>query len=107
MPATTIVSWTRRPSPHVCARCSCAATGRAEAWVGPSSTPARTLPATKEFTGFVLGATLPGVPLYQAFGFREIERFTLTMPDGVSIECVSMERAIDRSSAAGEPEASR
>lgn len=46
------------------------------------------------FTRFVLGATLPGVPLYTAFGFREIERFTLTMPDGVSIECVSMERAI-------------
>jgi GNAT superfamily N-acetyltransferase len=55
------------------------------------------------FTRFVLGATLPGVPLYQAFGFRETERFTLTMPDGVSIECVSMERAIDRSPAAGEP----
>ena len=30
-----------------------------------------------------LGATLPGRPLYRAFGFREIERFTVTMPDGV------------------------
>jgi hypothetical protein len=29
-----------------------------------------------------LGATLPGVPLYRAFGFNEIEPFVLTMPDG-------------------------
>ena len=39
-------------------------------------------------------ATLPGEPLYRAFGFREIERFTLTMPDGVSVEGVEMERPI-------------
>ena len=42
-----------------------------------------------------LGATLPGVPLYRAFGFEEIERFVLTMPDGVRIEGVLMERPID------------
>ncbi len=46
------------------------------------------------FTRLVLGATLPGEPLYRAFGFREVERFTLTMPDGVAIECVSMERPV-------------
>lgn len=46
------------------------------------------------FKKFVLGATLPGVPLYRAFGFQEIERFTVTMPDGVSIEAVAMERPI-------------
>jgi GNAT superfamily N-acetyltransferase len=46
------------------------------------------------FKRFVLGATLPGVPLYEAFGFRPIERFPVTMPDGVSVECVSMERPI-------------
>jgi hypothetical protein len=41
-----------------------------------------------------LGATLPGVPLYRAFGFQEIEPFMLTMPDGVRIEAVRMERQI-------------
>ena len=46
------------------------------------------------FTDFVLGATLPGEPLYRAFGFREVERFRVTMPDGVSVECVGMERPI-------------
>jgi hypothetical protein len=40
-------------------------------------------------------ATLPGEPLYRAFGFREIERFTVTMPDGVSVEAVAMERPIE------------
>jgi hypothetical protein len=38
-----------------------------------------------------LGATLPDVPLYRAFGFEEIERFMVTMPDGVQIEAVRME----------------
>jgi GNAT superfamily N-acetyltransferase len=46
------------------------------------------------FERLVLGATLPGEPLYRAFGFREVERFTLTMPDGVSVEAVAMERAV-------------
>jgi GNAT superfamily N-acetyltransferase len=46
------------------------------------------------FTRLVLGATLPGEPLYRAFGFREVERFTVTMPDGVSVECVAMERPV-------------
>jgi GNAT superfamily N-acetyltransferase len=46
------------------------------------------------FRRFVLGATLPGVPLYRAFGFTDVERFMVTMPDGVSVECTSMERAI-------------
>ncbi len=42
-----------------------------------------------------LGATLPGVPLYRSFGFVEIEPFVVTMPDGVGIEAVAMERPID------------
>jgi GNAT superfamily N-acetyltransferase len=46
------------------------------------------------FTRLALGATLPGVPLYRAFGFEELERFMVTMPDGVSAECVAMERPI-------------
>ena len=47
------------------------------------------------FKNLALGATLPGVPLYRAFGFREIERFTVTMPDGVSVEAVAMERPVE------------
>jgi len=46
------------------------------------------------FRELVLGATLPGVPLYRAFGFEEVERFTVTMPDGVSVPAVAMRRAI-------------
>jgi GNAT superfamily N-acetyltransferase len=46
------------------------------------------------FGKLVLGATLPGEPLYRAFGFRETERFALTMPDGISVACVAMERPI-------------
>jgi GNAT superfamily N-acetyltransferase len=49
------------------------------------------------FKNLVLGATLPGEPLYRSFGFREVERFTVTMPDGVSIECIAMARPIERS----------
>jgi hypothetical protein len=49
----------------------------------------------------VLGATLPGVPLYRAYGFREIERFTVTMPDGVSVEAVAMGRPIALSGSPG------
>ncbi len=41
-----------------------------------------------------LGATLPGVPLYRAFGFREVEQFELVMPDGVVIEGVLMDRDV-------------
>jgi ketosteroid isomerase-like protein/GNAT superfamily N-acetyltransferase len=47
------------------------------------------------FKSLVLGATLPGEPLYRAFGFREVERFTLTMPDGVSLDAVGMERRVE------------
>jgi len=39
-----------------------------------------------------LMATLPGVPLYRAFGFREIERVQITMPDGVTIAGVVMDQ---------------
>jgi len=46
------------------------------------------------FRTLALMATLPGEPLYRAFGFREIDRVTVTMPDGVAIDCVAMERPI-------------
>ncbi len=42
-----------------------------------------------------LMATLAGVPLYRSFGFEELEHAILTMPDGVKIEAVAMERPID------------
>jgi GNAT superfamily N-acetyltransferase len=42
-----------------------------------------------------LGATLPGVALYRAFGFRDVEPFVVTMPDGVTLDAVAMERPID------------
>jgi hypothetical protein len=37
---------------------------------------------------------MPGERLYRAFGFEEDERIQVTMPDGVSVECVVMSRAI-------------
>jgi GNAT superfamily N-acetyltransferase len=43
-----------------------------------------------------LGATLPGVALYRAFGFQEVERFVVIMPDGVTLDAVVMERLIDQ-----------
>ncbi|TDV57439.1 GNAT family N-acetyltransferase [Actinophytocola oryzae] len=43
------------------------------------------------FRTLVLMATLPGVPLYRAFGFREVERVRLPMPNGVELGGVSME----------------
>ena len=49
------------------------------------------------FRELALMPTLPGEPLYRAFGFRELERATISMPDGASIECVAMERPIDPS----------
>jgi phosphoribosylcarboxyaminoimidazole (NCAIR) mutase len=39
-------------------------------------------------------ATLPGVPLYRSFGFTDVETTTVTMPDGVSIATVAMQRTI-------------
>jgi GNAT superfamily N-acetyltransferase len=46
------------------------------------------------FTRLVLRATLPGEPLYRAFGFEEVERFDLTTPDGVKLPCLLMQRPI-------------
>ena len=46
------------------------------------------------FTRLVLGATLAGEPLYRAFGFSEVERSTMTTPDGVELDVVLMERSL-------------
>jgi hypothetical protein len=41
-----------------------------------------------------LMATLPGVPLYRSFGFTTVAAATVTLPDGVSIDAVTMQRPI-------------
>ncbi len=43
------------------------------------------------FRSLVLMATLPGVPLYRSFGFREVERARVPLPDGTVLAGVSME----------------
>jgi GNAT superfamily N-acetyltransferase len=43
------------------------------------------------FRALVLMATLPGVPLYRSFGFRELSRAGLPLPNGVILDGVSME----------------
>ncbi|HVE68450.1 MAG TPA: GNAT family N-acetyltransferase [Solirubrobacteraceae bacterium] len=47
------------------------------------------------FTTLSLMATLPGEPLYRAYGFRETDRAPISLPDGVELECVAMERPVD------------
>ncbi len=47
------------------------------------------------FRRLALMATLPGAPLYLAYGFRPFEELEISMPDGVTLACVSMEMPID------------
>jgi GNAT superfamily N-acetyltransferase len=47
------------------------------------------------FRTLALMATLPGEPLYRAYGFRELDRVMVTTPDGVMLEGVVMERPIE------------
>ncbi len=49
------------------------------------------------FQQLVLMSTLPGLPLYRAYGFRSLEEVEITLPDGVKLPCVSMEKPIERS----------
>lgn len=44
------------------------------------------------FLTFELMATLPGVPLYRACGYEEIERAAIELPDGVRLDCIRMSR---------------
>lgn len=44
------------------------------------------------FGTFELMATLPGVPLYRACGYEEIERAAIELPDGARLDCVKMQR---------------
>ena len=43
------------------------------------------------FRSLALGATLPGVPLYERFGFHATRQIQVTMPDGTSVPAVAME----------------
>jgi GNAT superfamily N-acetyltransferase len=47
------------------------------------------------FTQLVLGATLPGVPLYRAFGFHPVEEMQVQLPSAVTLACMTMEKSID------------
>jgi len=44
------------------------------------------------FTALELGATLPGVPLYQAMGYHSIERIDERLPDGEVLGIVKMRK---------------
>jgi GNAT superfamily N-acetyltransferase len=46
------------------------------------------------FTRLALVATLPGEPLYRAFGFAERERFDAPLADGTFLPVVAMEREL-------------
>jgi predicted N-acetyltransferase YhbS len=46
------------------------------------------------FRTLALMATLPGEPLYRAFGFEETRREMIRLPDGVLLDGVAMERPI-------------
>lgn len=46
---------------------------------------------TEGFSTLVLMATLPGVPLYRSFGFREVGTTSVPLPNGVVLDGVSME----------------
>ncbi|MCE6997148.1 GNAT family N-acetyltransferase [Saccharothrix sp. S26] len=47
------------------------------------------------FRSLVLMATLPGVPLYRSFGFREVHRTSVPLPDGVTLAGVEMAYPLD------------
>jgi GNAT superfamily N-acetyltransferase len=46
------------------------------------------------FTKLALVSTMPGVPLYLAYGFEALEEVEVELPDGVTIPCVAMEKPI-------------
>jgi GNAT superfamily N-acetyltransferase len=47
------------------------------------------------FRQLALVSTMPGLPLYLAYGFRSLEEHEVAMPDGITLACVSMEKQID------------
>jgi len=59
---------------------------------------------TEGFRRLALGATLPGVPLYLAYGFEPVDEFDVALSDGVKLECVSMEKPIEGVDVTPEPD---
>ena len=47
------------------------------------------------FRTLALVATMPGLPLYLAYGFEPLADVEVELPDGVTIPCVSMEKPIE------------
>jgi GNAT superfamily N-acetyltransferase len=47
------------------------------------------------FTRLSLMATLPGVLLYERWGFERLRDVEITTPDGVRLACIEMDRAVD------------
>ena len=47
------------------------------------------------FRRLALMATLAGIPLYRAYGFRPLAELEITLEDGVTLECVSMDKPIE------------
>ncbi|MGZ3754953.1 MAG: GNAT family N-acetyltransferase [Mucilaginibacter sp.] len=45
------------------------------------------------FTAFELGATLPGVPLYKAMGYIELQHADAHLPDGQVLEIIKMRKS--------------
>jgi GNAT superfamily N-acetyltransferase len=46
------------------------------------------------FRTLALMATLPGIPLYERFGFRILARQPITLPDGMELPCAEMEKRL-------------
>jgi hypothetical protein len=46
------------------------------------------------FRSFELGATLPGVPLYERLGYITLERIDASLPDGEVLGIVKMRKGI-------------
>ena len=46
------------------------------------------------FGTLALVATLPGLPLYEHYDFSIVQRVAVTMPDGTTIACAAMEKAL-------------
>jgi GNAT superfamily N-acetyltransferase len=51
--------------------------------------------ADEGFRELILMATMPGVPLYRAYGFTEVERSDIEMPDGTVVEGAVMTLTIE------------
>lgn len=50
--------------------------------------------ADEGFRELILMATMPGVPLYRAYGFTEVDRSGIEMPDGAVVEGAVMTLSI-------------